>query len=72
LSDGFVFAAIAPHGDLVLGDDPPAGATRAALEELGRAPRSPRPLGRGWHADFLFYEAPTYYGMLCAAFDPTK
>jgi aromatic ring-opening dioxygenase LigB subunit len=31
-----VFAAIAPHGDLVLGDEPEAPATRAALEELGR------------------------------------
>jgi aromatic ring-opening dioxygenase LigB subunit len=31
-----VFAAIAPHGDLVLGDEPQAPATRAALEELGR------------------------------------
>jgi aromatic ring-opening dioxygenase LigB subunit len=31
-----VFAAIAPHGDLVLGDEPGAPATRAALEELGR------------------------------------
>ena len=31
-----VFAAIAPHGDLVLGDEPEAPTTRAALEELGR------------------------------------
>jgi aromatic ring-opening dioxygenase LigB subunit len=31
-----VFAAIAPHGDLVLGDEPAAPVTRAALEELGR------------------------------------
>jgi DNA-binding NarL/FixJ family response regulator len=34
--EGFVAAAIAPHGDLVCGDDPPAAATRAALEDLGR------------------------------------
>ena len=27
-------------------------------------------LGDGWHADFLSYEAPTYFGMLCAAFAP--
>jgi aromatic ring-opening dioxygenase LigB subunit len=32
-----VFAAVAPHGTMVLGDDPgPAGRTRAALEQLGR------------------------------------
>ena len=27
-------------------------------------------LGEGWRADFLSYEAPTYFGMLCAAFAP--
>jgi aromatic ring-opening dioxygenase LigB subunit len=27
-------------------------------------------LGDGWNADFLRYEAPTYFGMLCAAFAP--
>jgi aromatic ring-opening dioxygenase LigB subunit len=27
-------------------------------------------LGDGWRSDFLSYEAPTYYGMLCAAFGP--
>ena len=26
-------------------------------------------LGNGWRADFLSYEAPTYFGMLCAAYD---
>jgi aromatic ring-opening dioxygenase LigB subunit len=26
--------------------------------------------GREWQAEFLSYEAPTYYGMLCAAFEP--
>lgn len=31
-----VFAAVAPHGDLVLGDAPSAPATRAALREAGR------------------------------------
>jgi aromatic ring-opening dioxygenase LigB subunit len=39
----FVFAAIAPHGDLVFGDDPPAAATRAAFEELGRRLDAVRP-----------------------------
>jgi aromatic ring-opening dioxygenase LigB subunit len=38
-----VFAAIAPHGDLVLGDEPAAPATRAALEELGRRHAAARP-----------------------------
>jgi aromatic ring-opening dioxygenase LigB subunit len=38
-----VFAAIAPHGDLVLGDEPQAPATRAALEELGRRHAAARP-----------------------------
>ena len=23
-----------------------------------------------WHGEFLSYEAPTYYGMLCAAYTP--
>ena len=27
-------------------------------------------IGSGWGADFLSYEAPTYFGMLCAAFTP--
>ena len=26
----------------------------------------------GWHGDFLSYEAPTYFGMLCAAYSPRK
>lgn len=26
--------------------------------------------GGGWRADLLSYEAPTYFGMLCAAFEP--
>jgi len=27
-------------------------------------------LADGWHGDFLSYEAPTYFGMLCAAYSP--
>ena len=27
-------------------------------------------LGAGWRSEFLSYEAPTYFGMLCAAFTP--
>jgi aromatic ring-opening dioxygenase LigB subunit len=27
-------------------------------------------IGGGWKADLLSYEAPTYFGMLCAAFAP--
>ena len=27
-------------------------------------------LGDGWRGDFLSYEAPTYFGMLCAAYSP--
>lgn len=27
-------------------------------------------LGEGWRAEFLSYEAPTYFGMLCAAYAP--
>jgi len=27
-------------------------------------------LGDGWHGELLSYEAPTYYGMLCAAYAP--
>ena len=27
-------------------------------------------LGEGWHGDFLSYEASTYFGMLCAAYEP--
>lgn len=27
-------------------------------------------LGAGWRGDFLSYEAPTYFGMLCAAYAP--
>lgn len=27
-------------------------------------------LGDGWRGDFLSYEAPTYFGMLCASFEP--
>jgi aromatic ring-opening dioxygenase LigB subunit len=29
-----------------------------------------RESGPGWRAELLSYEAPTYYGMLCAAFEP--
>jgi aromatic ring-opening dioxygenase LigB subunit len=28
-------------------------------------------LGDGWSSELLSYEAPTYYGMLCAAFTPS-
>ena len=28
-------------------------------------------LDDGWRGDFLSYEAPTYFGMLCAAYVPT-
>jgi aromatic ring-opening dioxygenase LigB subunit len=27
-------------------------------------------IGDGWRADYLSYEAPTYFGMLCASFTP--
>src|SRR5205823_2171276 len=27
-------------------------------------------LGDGWRGEFLSYEAPTYFGMLCAAYEP--
>ena len=27
-------------------------------------------IGDRWRADFLSYEAPTYFGMLCASFVP--
>ena len=27
-------------------------------------------IGDGWRADLLSYEAPTYFGMLCASFAP--
>ena len=27
-------------------------------------------IGDRWHGDFLSYEAPTYFGMLCAAYSP--
>ena len=27
-------------------------------------------LGNGWRSELLSYEAPSYYGMLCAAFTP--
>lgn len=29
-------------------------------------------LGDGWRGEFLSYEAPTYFGMLCAAYAPTQ
>jgi aromatic ring-opening dioxygenase LigB subunit len=29
-------------------------------------------IGEGWRAEFLSYEAPTYFGMLCAAFTPAN
>ena len=29
-------------------------------------------IGDRWHGEFLSYEAPTYFGMLCAAYSPTK
>ena len=29
-------------------------------------------LADGWRGDFLSYEAPTYFGMLCAAYSPVK
>jgi hypothetical protein len=28
-------------------------------------------LGDGWRVDVLSYEAPTYYGMLCATLTPS-
>jgi hypothetical protein len=27
-------------------------------------------IGGGWNPELLSYEAPTYFGMLCAAFRP--
>jgi aromatic ring-opening dioxygenase LigB subunit len=27
-------------------------------------------IGDSWQAEFLSYEAPTYFGMLCASFTP--
>lgn len=27
-------------------------------------------IGAGWRAEILSYEAPTYFGMLCASFVP--
>ena len=27
-------------------------------------------IGDAWQGEFLSYEAPTYFGMLCAAFEP--
>jgi hypothetical protein len=27
-------------------------------------------IGDGWKGEFLSYEAPTYFGMLCAAYSP--
>ena len=29
-------------------------------------------LGDGWRGEFLSYEAPTYFGMLCAAYQPVR
>jgi aromatic ring-opening dioxygenase LigB subunit len=29
-------------------------------------------LGDGWRGEFLSYEAPTYFGMLCAAYEPPE
>ena len=29
-------------------------------------------IGDTWQGEFLSYEAPTYFGMLCAAFAPDK
>jgi aromatic ring-opening dioxygenase LigB subunit len=29
-------------------------------------------LGGGWRGELLSYEAPTYFGMLCAAYEPTE
>jgi aromatic ring-opening dioxygenase LigB subunit len=29
-------------------------------------------IGDGWRGEFLSYEAPTYFGMLCAAYSPRK
>lgn len=29
-------------------------------------------IAEGWRGDFLSYEAPTYFGMLCAAYSPRK
>jgi hypothetical protein len=29
-------------------------------------------LGAAWHGELLSYEAPTYYGMLCAAYSPRE
>ncbi|MGI8854379.1 MAG: extradiol ring-cleavage dioxygenase [Thermomicrobiales bacterium] len=29
-------------------------------------------IGDAWRGEFLSYEAPTYFGMLCAAFEPTQ
>ncbi len=74
---GIVFACIAPHGDLAIpeacrpGQRSLAAVTQAAMAELGRRFDEADPaIGERWTPEVLSYEAPTYYGMLCAAFTP--
>ena len=49
----------------------PAFVERAAADSWWQLLMLHGALGDGWQAELLSYEAPTYYGMLCAAFTPS-
>ena len=42
-------------------------AVRVAIDETAAEHGA---LGAGWKGEFLSYEAPTYFGMLCASYSP--
>jgi hypothetical protein len=64
------FAAIAPHGGLVF--EQPEAPTRRGMEELarrdGHGHTADGPYGFAPESKEYDYEAPTYFGMLTAAF----
>jgi aromatic ring-opening dioxygenase LigB subunit len=68
--DGLVTSMVDENrlGDLVEID--PGLVERAAAESWWQLLMLRGALGSGWRSELLSYEAPSYYGMLCAAFTP--
>jgi aromatic ring-opening dioxygenase LigB subunit len=50
----------------------PALVEAAAVDSLWQMLMLYGALGDRWRSELLSYEAPTYFGMLCAAFEPLE
>jgi hypothetical protein len=63
---GIVFGAIAPDGPIAVR----RLVERAAADSWWQLLMLHGALDDGWRSELFSYEAPSYYGMLCAAFTP--